>query len=72
MICFTFIEPILQMYLLGGMEELTIINPVMRGFWASQVAPVVKNLPTNTGDVRDTDSIPELGRCSGGRHGNPL
>ena len=72
MICFTFIEPILQIYLLGAMEDLTIINPVMRGFWASQVALVVKNLPTNSGDVRDMDSIPELGRSSGGGHGNPL
>ena len=54
------------------MEDLTIINPVMRGFWAFQVALVVKNLPTNSGDVRDMDSIPELGRSSGGGHGNPL
>ena len=30
--------------------------------WASQVAPVVKNLPANTGDVRDTGLIPGLGR----------
>ena len=28
----------------------------------SQVGLVVKNLPTNTGDVRDTGSIPGLGR----------
>ena len=27
-------------------------------FWASQVALVVKNLPTNAGDVRDAGSIP--------------
>ena len=26
--------------------------------WASQVAPVVKNLPANSGNVRDAGSIP--------------
>ena len=40
--------------------------------WASQVALVVKNLPANAGDVRDTGLIPELGRSPGGVHGNPL
>ena len=29
---------------------------------ASQVVPVVKNLPANAGDVRDVGSNPELGR----------
>ena len=33
---------------------------------------VVKNLPANTGDRRDTGSIPGLGRSSGGGHGNPF
>ena len=28
---------------------------------------VVKNLPANAGDVRDSGSIPELGRSPGGR-----
>ena len=37
-----------------------------------QVALVVKNIPVNAGDVRDTGSIPRLGRSCGGRHGNPL
>ena len=40
--------------------------------WASQVALVVKNLPANAGDIRDTGSIPGLGRSPGGGHGNPL
>ena len=39
--------------------------------WASQVVLVVKNLLDNAGDIRDVDSIPELGRSSGGEH-NPL
>ena len=33
---------------------------------------VVENLPTNAGDLRDVDSIPESGRSLGGGHGNPL
>ena len=36
---------------------------------ASQVVPVVKNLPVNAGD---TDSIPGLGRSPGEGSGNPL
>ena len=41
---------------------------------ASQVAlyQVVKNLPANAGDVRDSGLIPELGRSPGGGNGNPL
>ena len=35
------------------------------------MAPEVKNLPANAGDIRDTGSIPELGRSPGGRHGKP-
>ena len=38
----------------------------------SQVVPVVKNLPANAGDTRDTGSIPGLGRSPGGGNGNPL
>ena len=37
--------------------------------WASQV---VKNLPVNAGDVRDTSSIPGWGRVLGEENGNPL
>ena len=33
---------------------------------------VVKNLLPNAGDVRDTGSIPGLGKYPGGGHGNPL
>ena len=47
------------------------------GFWevlveagASQVAPVVKNLLANAGDIRDAGSILGLGRSPGGGHGN--
>ena len=33
---------------------------------------VVKNPSVNGGDIRDMGSIPELGKSSGGGHGNPL
>ena len=42
------------------------------GTWASQVTLVVKNLPNNAEDKRDSGSIPGVGRCPGGGHGNPL
>ena len=32
---------------------------------------VVKNLPANSGYIRDKGSIPGLGRSPGGGHGNP-
>ena len=38
-------------------------------YWASQVVLVVKNPLASVGDVRDTDSIPGLGRFPGGGHG---
>ena len=40
--------------------------------WASRVALVVKNPPSNAGDVRDMGSIPGSGRSTGGGDGNPL
>ena len=36
----------------------------------SLVVLVVKNLPTNAGDLRDVGSLPGLGRDPGGGHGN--
>ena len=33
---------------------------------------MVKNLPDNAGDIRDTGSIPGSGRPPGGGTGNPL
>ena len=36
------------------------------------MALVVKNLPANAEDIRDTGSIPGLGRSSGAGHCNPL
>ena len=39
---------------------------------ASQVFLVVKNPLANIGDLRDTDSIPGMGRSPGGGNGNQL
>ena len=39
---------------------------------ALQVATVVKNPPTNAGNIRDEGLIPGSGRSPGGGHGNPL
>ena len=36
------------------------------------ISRVVKNPPADSGDVRDSGSIPESVRSSGGEHGNPL
>ena len=41
-------------------------------FGAPQVVLVVKNPPTNAGNVRDVSSIPGSGRSLGEGHGNPL
>ena len=39
---------------------------------ASQMALVVKNSPASAGDIRDTSSIPGLGRSPGGGNGDPI
>ena len=36
------------------------------------MALAVKNLPASAGDIRDTGSIPGLGRSPGEGNGNPL
>ena len=33
---------------------------------------MLKSLPANVGDARDTVSIPGLGNSTGGRNGNPV
>ena len=38
----------------------------------SQVAQLLKSLPANAGDARDTGSIPGLGRSPGVGNGKPL
>ena len=45
----------------GSNPGLPPLQGLYSGFWASQVILVVKNLPVNVGDVRDTGSILEEG-----------
>ena len=49
-----------------------VITFCIQVFGASQVAPMVKNLPANAGDARDTGSVPGLGRSPGVGNDNPL
>jgi len=51
-------------------QNLTIL--LYHRYWASLVALVVKNLPADTGDIRDASSIPGSGSSPGGGNGNPL
>ena len=46
-----------------------IDSPYLR---ASQVVLIIKNPPSNAGDIRDAGSIPGLGRSPGGGKSNPL
>ena len=38
----------------------------------AHVVLVAKNLPATAGNIRDSGSIPGLGKLFGGGHGNPL
>ena len=40
--------------------------------FSSRVVLEVKNLPANSGNIRDSSLIPGSGRSPGGGHGNPL
>ena len=59
--------------IIQGLEPLTL-RVIMRlgEMELSQVALVLKNLPANAGDVRDTGLIPGWGRSPGEGNGNPL
>ena len=46
--------------------QLGHFSSIFQARWASQVAPVVKNLPANAGDIKD------VGRSSEAENGNPL
>ena len=56
----------------GKDPDLTEPRPVPGSLATSQLAPVVKNLPSNAGDVRDAGVIPGSERSTGGGVGNPL
>ena len=46
--------------------------PFSAGSTDTQMALVVRNLPANEGDSRESGSAPGLGRCPGGGNSNPL
>jgi len=48
-----------------------IYTPIS-GAGTSQVMLVIKNLPVNSGDIKDAGLIPGLRRSPGEGHGNPL
>ena len=50
---------------------LIYLDPNIGASQTSRVMLVVKNLPANSGYIRDMGSIPGLGRSPGGGHGNP-
>ena len=56
---------------LWGRTESDTTEATWQQQHASQVAIVVKNLSASAGDVRDTGSIPGLGKCPGEGNGNP-
>ena len=57
---------------MGYFQHFKNKYPSNKKSWASYVVLMVKNLPANAGDTRDTGSIPGLGRSPGGGNGNPL
>ena len=56
----------------GDGRDVLIRHSLIGTEGASQVVLVVKNPAANVGDVRDTSSIPGLGRSLGEGNGNPL
>ena len=63
------------MYLIDNNEILSVkknINVVYSHLQGFQEAPVVKNPPASTGDIREMGPITGSRRSSGGGYGNPL
>ena len=67
------VSEITELFLVGqNKNRWPQVSHVRAKLWVSQMVLVVKSLPANAGDIRDTGSIPGSGRSSGGVHGNPL
>ena len=60
-----------KQYLNGRFKINVIWRHILNIDWASKMVLVVKNLPANTGDLRDAYLICGMGRSPGGGHGNP-
>ena len=67
---------IVRILILKFIKHLSFFLPIFIIYyhWASQVVPVVKNLPASAGDARDTALAltPGSGRFPGGGNGSPL
>ena len=59
-------------YLFPGQTSAFGAEHALPGGLASQVTLMVKNPPTNSGDIRDVSSVPGWGRSSEVENGNPL
>ena len=69
----------LSVFQVGSKAVIPLVPLIQHGIWslareirASQVMPVVKNLPAIAGQGGDEGSVPGSGRSPGGGHGNPL
>ena len=58
--------------LTSAMSHLRVGFPSITKEWAFPGGSVGKEFACNAGDIRDTSLIPESGRSSRGRNGNPL
>ena len=67
---FPFLCPFHLFILLIGSLQIILLQSPCEIIRASQVAPVVKNLPAKARDIRDMGLIPELGISPGRGHGN--
>ena len=56
----------------SGITGPKILFQTQLSDWTKTGGSVVRNPPANAGDVRDTGSIPGLGRSPGGGNGDPL
>ena len=56
----------------GDPSSCALIKKAGEKKGSSQVAPVVKSMPANKGDLRDVGSIPGSKRSPGGGHGSLL
>ena len=66
------ISKLIELFLFHDVKDDKIFYNLGEGLGTSQVALLVRNLPANVGDVRDTGSMPGLGRSHGGGHGHLL
>ena len=57
---------------MGTYINQSTLRASFKFYWASQMALVVKNLPANAGDRRDTGSIPGSGKFPGEGNDNLL